>query len=108
MPRITERIRQLEQKIGNVEKDADFDALGSEIASIESELHHEIESDVATVEREKTAFEKGHGVFARTFSSSARTEWKQTVGAAEHDLDDAREGEFKLHAIKARFFDDKM
>ena len=106
--RISDRIQQLEQKIANVEKDADFDALGSEIVDVEIALHRELESDVAAVERNKSEFQRGHNVFARAFSPSARSEWRQTVGDAEAALGDAREGELRLHQVKARFFDDKM
>jgi hypothetical protein len=107
MPRITDRIAALETKVNTVESDVDFDKLGSEIRDVELDLHREIADDTQRVASEKSAFEKGHGIFAR-FSPSAREDYRRTVGAAEGELDDARAGEFRLHQVKARFFDDKM
>lgn len=102
------RLHELEQRLDHVEKNGDWDALAPQIAAVEQELRRTIESDASAVDAGRSAFVRGHGVFARLFNSGVRQEFRESVGALEADLQQAQSGEHKLHQLKARFFDDKM
>lgn len=102
------RIGQLEKKLEHIEKDADWDALAPEIADVERALTAKLTAEQAALATQRSAFIRGHGMFARLFSPSARGEYKDTVVATESELDKTQGGAHRLHQLKAKFYDDKM
>ncbi len=105
---VVARVAALEKDVQGVEQDADFDALGPRISDVERALRERIREDEAAVQAQREAFQRGHGVFARFLSGSARRQYQDTVGATEQDLERARDGALRLHRVQARFYDDKM